>query len=140
MELSKTGSMLANDAVTVSGTLTYGARLMVTKVGAGVLAANDTFKLFNGSAFASLFSSLPALTGNLVWNTHLLSISRTIAVAIGVNTTPTNIVAVVSGNNLPLAEPADHIDWCLWMQTNTIAAGVSGNTNDWATLRLGHHQ
>lgn len=53
---------------------------------------------------------------------------------IPVNTTPTNIVAKVSGTNLTLSWPADHIGWRLLTQTNNLARGISRNTNDWGTV------
>ena len=55
---------------------------------------------------------------------------------ITVNTTPTNIVAKVSGTNLTLSWPADHIGWRLLTQTNHLAYGISRNTNDWGTVAI----
>src|SRR5262249_17878466 len=46
MELTKDGG-LTNDAITVTGTLTYGGRLNLAVIGSTPLAVNDTFKLFN---------------------------------------------------------------------------------------------
>ena len=55
--------------------------------------------------------------------------------AVTVNTTPTNIVASVSGGtNLNLSWPTDHIGWRLLMQTNNLATGISANTNDWGAV------
>jgi hypothetical protein len=54
--------------------------------------------------------------------------------AISVNTSPTNLVATVSGGSLILSWPADHIGWRLLMQTNRLAQGLSANTNDWGTV------
>jgi len=51
-----------------------------------------------------------------------------------VNTTPTNIVASVSGTNLTLFWPLDHTGWRLLAQTNNLATGISPNTNDWGTV------
>jgi hypothetical protein len=51
-----------------------------------------------------------------------------------VNTTPTNIVASVSGTNLTLFWPLDHTGWRLLAQTNNLASGISRNTNDWGTV------
>jgi chitinase len=55
---------------------------------------------------------------------------------ITVNTTPTNIVAKVSGTNLTQSWPADHIGWRLLTQTNNLAYGISRNTNDWGTVAI----
>jgi hypothetical protein len=57
-----------------------------------------------------------------------------ITVTDSVNTTPTNIGAAVSGTNLTLSWPADHIGWRLLAQTNNLAHGVSRNANDWGTV------
>jgi hypothetical protein len=51
-----------------------------------------------------------------------------------VNTTPTNILASLSGTNLTLSWPADHTGWRLLMQTNNLANGISLNTNDWGAV------
>ena len=51
-----------------------------------------------------------------------------------VNTSPINIVASVSGNNLTLTWPSDHTGWRLLAQTNHLATGISSNTNDWGTV------
>ncbi len=47
-----------------------------------------------------------------------------------VNTSPTNIVTSVAGNQLTLAWPADHIGWKLQSQTNSASAGISTNWSD----------
>ena len=48
MEVSKSGSTLTNDVLKIlSGTLTYGGSLRVTNIGVGVLAAGDSFRLFD---------------------------------------------------------------------------------------------
>jgi hypothetical protein len=53
---------------------------------------------------------------------------------VGVNTTPTNIIASLNGTNLNLSWPVDHIGWRLLVQTNHLATGVSSSTNDWGTV------
>jgi len=40
----------------------------------------------------------------------------------------------VSGNNLVLSWPADHLGYRLLVQTNNLNKGVSGNINDWGTV------
>jgi hypothetical protein len=47
-----------------------------------------------------------------------------------VNTTPTNIVSVVSGSQLTLSWPADHTGWKLQSQTNNLNTGISGTWFD----------
>lgn len=51
-----------------------------------------------------------------------------------VNTSLTNLVFSVSGTNLNLSWPTDHIGWRLLIQTNHLANGISRNTNDWGTV------
>ena len=63
-----------------------------------------------------------------------LTPSQISQLAVVVNTHPTNMVFSVSGTNLNLSWPADHTGWRLQIQTNHLANGVSGNTNDWGTV------
>ena len=49
-----------------------------------------------------------------------------------VNTSPTNIVSSVSGNQLTLSWPADHIGWKLQSQTNALSTGITATWYDMA--------
>ena len=40
----------------------------------------------------------------------------------------------VSGNNLVLSWPGDHLGYRLLVQTNNLNKGVSGNIGDWGTV------
>jgi len=51
--------------------------------------------------------------------------TNTLIVGGGVNTSPTNIVTSISGNQLTLAWPADHIGWTLQSQTNSLNTGLT---------------
>ena len=62
--------------------------------------------------------------------------STTLSVGGGVNTTPTNIVTKVSGNQLTLSWPADHTGWTLQAQTNSLGKGLSTNWNNVAGSTL----
>jgi subtilisin family serine protease len=64
----------------------------------------------------------------------LLMADLALAQAVTVNTTPTNLVAVVNGTNLNLSWPSDRIGWRLLAQVSHLANGVSTNLNDWATI------
>ncbi|HZI33224.1 MAG TPA: LamG domain-containing protein, partial [Candidatus Binatia bacterium] len=44
-----------------------------------------------------------------------------------ISTAPTNIVTTVSGGNLNLSWPADHLGWILQVQTNALSAGLGTN-------------
>jgi hypothetical protein len=96
----------------------------------------DTFKLFTTTGVISgSFSAtnLPVLGGGLGWNTANLA-NGILSVVNGVNTNPTNITAVVSGNTLSLSWPADHLGWRLLVQTNSLAVGLNPNTNAWVAV------
>ena len=47
---------------------------------------------------------------------------------------PTLTNSVSGGTNLVLSWAADHLGYRLLVQTNNLAKGVSGNTNDWGTV------
>ena len=78
------------------------------------------------------------LTANLLYDggSVLTSAAASITVtnAVTVSTIPTNIVFAVNGTNLNFSWPTDHIGWRLIAQTNHLANGISGNTNDWGTV------
>lgn len=63
---------------------------------------------------------------NYTWNNTLASNGRiTVQTATpAVNTNPTNITAVVSGNTLELSWPPDHKGWTL--QTNAVGIAAAG--------------
>jgi autotransporter-associated beta strand protein len=120
-----------NDLITGMVSVNYGGRLIVTNLG-GSLGAGDSFKLFSAASYNGAFSSIvwPALNGSLYW-TNKLAVDGTIAVVSPVNTTPTNIVVTVTGNQIQLSWPADRIGWRLEAQTNNLSVGL--NTN-WTSL------
>jgi hypothetical protein len=60
----------------------------------------------------------------------MLTTDGTLRFTVSVNTTPTNITAVVNGNQLNLSWPADHTGWRLQTQTNSLSVGVSANWVD----------
>ena len=47
-----------------------------------------------------------------------------------VNTTPTNLTAVVTGNTLTLSWPSDYVGWRLQAQTNLLSTGLGTNWAD----------
>jgi autotransporter-associated beta strand protein len=81
--LEISGTPLSADKLKVLGTLTCGGSLIVTNIGGSALAAGDTFKLFDAAVISGSFSgiTLPALTGNLFWNTNNLFVDGTLTVA-----------------------------------------------------------
>jgi hypothetical protein len=122
-------------------TVAYDGTLNLVLSGRPV-AATDSFKLFAATTVANAFSSPyggafasinPATPGGagLAWNTTTLATDGTLRV---VNTNPTNITAVVSGNQLTLSWPSDHIGWRLPRQINTIDVGFIDDPFQWVNV------
>ena len=99
-----------NDVLSVGGTLTYGGMLNVTNL-SGTLAAGDSFKLFNASAYMGSFSmtNLPVLDDGLVWDTSPLT---------------NGILNVVSG-----VKPVPYITGFSLSGTNLVFIGTNGLAN-----------
>jgi autotransporter-associated beta strand protein len=93
-------SPLTNNGVDITGTLNEGGTLNVTNSGGASFAAGDSFQLFSAASYSGSFAGivLPALTGNLVWNTNTLKNSGTLSV---VTLTPPTIAGVnIAGGQL----------------------------------------
>jgi autotransporter-associated beta strand protein len=75
---------LACGSVTVTGTFTAGGTLSAANAGGTDFTAGDSFQLFNAGGRAGEFASLilPALSGNLVWNTNYLNTLGSLSVAV----------------------------------------------------------
>jgi autotransporter-associated beta strand protein len=118
-----------NDLLTCTGGITFGGTLNVSVI-TGAPAAGDKFKLFKAGSYAGNFAAtnLPALGTGLGWTWD--ATAGTLAVVQTVNLAPTNIVCSVSGDQLTLSWPADHVGWRLQVQTNSIETGLSGNWAD----------
>ena len=110
---------------------TFGGTLTVTRLG-GAFQAGDSFQLFSSGGTGNFAATNLPVISPLKWNWN--PAAGTLSVVSPVSTVPTNIVAVVNGSQLNLAWPADHQGWRLLVQTNHLAAGISANTNDWATV------
>jgi hypothetical protein len=135
MKINRNSGAFLNDQIKLpSSAITYGGALAVTNIGAP-LQAGDTFQIFSATSYAGSFAvtNLPPLANGLAWN-NKLAVNGTVAVVSSVSTLPANLAWSLSGNNLVLSWPTDHTGWRLLMQTNNLAAGLSLNTNDWATV------
>jgi autotransporter-associated beta strand protein len=130
MEISKGATPNADKLVVNGQPLTYGGTLTVTNIGTNALALGDAFTLFNAPSYSGNFSAtnLPPLAPGLKWN--WAPTSGTLSVVVGVDLTPTSLVASVSSGQLTLTWPADHTGWRLLAQTNSLAAGLNGNWFD----------
>ncbi len=98
MEISKTGTTLANDQIVANGSFVFSGTVTVTNIGPDALASGDTFKLFsltNYAALAGVIPSLPALPSPMFW-TNNLAVDGTIAVTSPISTTPINITVSFS--------------------------------------------
>ena len=128
-----TSASPSNDLVVVSGTLNkIGAgTLTVSNLGPALVAGNS-FTLFsaplvNGNLLT--VSSSPALGAGLGW-TNRLALDGTIAVVTTMALNPTNITTSVSGNQLTLTWPSDHLGWVLQAQTNSLSTGLGSTWFD----------
>jgi autotransporter-associated beta strand protein len=117
---------------TTASTIAYGGTLRVVTL-AGAITAGNTFKMFSASNYVGTFASiLPATPGTgLGWNTNTLATDGTLRVISTVNTNRTNIAFTISGNQLTLSWPADHIGWRLQAQTNPPGVGLRTNWSDY---------
>jgi autotransporter-associated beta strand protein len=130
-KVSKTSGVITSDRLQGMTSILYGGTLKVNLSG-DTLAGGDAMKLFNATTCSGSFASIVPFTPGtgLAWNTSTLTTDGTLRVVATVNTAPTNIVSVVSGNNLTLTWPSDHTGWRLQSQTNSIGAGLSSNWVD----------
>jgi autotransporter-associated beta strand protein len=120
----------ASDLVTGITSLTYGGTLVVTNMGATAPTNGAAFKLFDAASYTGAFARiLPAQPGpGKVWDTSSLALNGTLKVLSTVDTTPTNLTAVVNGNVLTLSWPESQTGWRLL----TNAVNVS-NPGFWFT-------
>jgi T5SS/PEP-CTERM-associated repeat protein len=109
MEISKAVTVLTNDVVQVSGTITYGGSLVVTNVGPSVLSGGDRFQLFAAGGYAGSFSPviLPQLSPGLTWTNKLL----------------------LDGSIEVLGRPSPHFANVIQSGTNVVISGAGGPTN-----------
>jgi autotransporter-associated beta strand protein len=132
MKINRAASPTSDKLAAPGVSINSGATLTVVNIGSTNLVAGDTFALFSTPVAGSFTSlSLPALPGSSVAWTNKLAVNGTIAVVVTVNPSPTNIIFSVSGNQLTLSWPADHLGWYLQVQTNSLTTGISTN---WITI------
>jgi autotransporter-associated beta strand protein len=135
-----TGVAPNTDQVLGTSAVNYGGTLQVQNQG-GALTASDTFQIFPSGTRTGTFTLNPATPDNnagLAWNTSTLTTDGTLrisTVAVGPDTTPTNLVSSVSGGNLTLTWPSSHVGWELQAQTNSRSVGLS---NNWSAYGYGY--
>jgi len=128
MEFSKTAG--TNDVLNANA-VTLGGTLVLKNLG-GVLAVNDTFKLFNATTVSGSFSSVVSLTPgqSVTWDLSNLTVNGTVRVA-SVTAVPVVLTSVPAGNTLQLSWPANQLGWRLEVQTNALTTGLNSN---WFTV------
>ncbi|MBC8097612.1 MAG: autotransporter-associated beta strand repeat-containing protein, partial [Akkermansiaceae bacterium] len=91
---------VAHDGILSFDTVTYGGTLLVTNLSGNVLAAGDSFHLFNAPAYSGSFNSilLPTLGTNLAWDVSKLAVNGTIAVVSTAAPAINSVVALGDGN------------------------------------------
>jgi autotransporter-associated beta strand protein len=132
LKLNQSGPTASNDEVVVTGALTASGTLAVTSIG-GTIANGTTFQLFNQPVTGFSSVTLPSGGGAYSWNNNL-SVNGTITLASGgaVNTSPVSLGTSLSGKNLTLSWPSNHLGWRLEVQTNSLSVG--SNKNNWFTV------
>jgi len=134
MEIDRAASPNADKLVLSSGTLTYGGTLTVANVGA-TLQRNDTFDLFDASAFGGSFTTttLPSLPAGLTWQTSTLTTDGTIKVVCDGSlvggadsfSTPTNTAVSVSSAKLLLNDTGTGLSVTAVQTTSDMGGTVS---------------
>jgi autotransporter-associated beta strand protein len=133
MRINRGNVPASDELVTSSVTVNPGAVLTVNNLGDTNLVAGDTFTLFSApvsGAFTTV--NLPPLPDDSLTWTNQLAVNGTIAViaATTINTNSPYMTNTVSGGNLTLSWPTDHIGWTLQMQTNSLGKGLGTNWVD----------
>lgn len=82
---------------------------------------------YDGSPNAPTNIATYEVIGTVVDFNYEGSATNSLVVVSGVSNTPTNITSSVTGNQLTIAWPEDHLGWILQAQTNDLSTGI-GNT------------
>ena len=101
MELSKSGTVITNDQVSVLTTLTLGGTLDVSL--SGTVSGGEVFQLFTAGTFSGTSFdtiNLPSLPGSLTWDTSLLATEGKLSVGSSAPPQPTIAPVTVTGTNL----------------------------------------
>lgn len=123
------------------GSLTLDAATPVVVNNAGAPLGNGSFKLIAAGSGGSVIGTAPVavtVAGNGLGAGGSASLNLTggelylnVTGATTVDTTPTNLLAAVSGSSLNLSWPVDHTGWRLEVQTNALSTGLGTNWFTW---------
>ena len=148
--VGKVALVLNSGQQTFTGILATNAYTGNTTVNGGILelanatiATNSTVTIANGATLQLDFAttnqigalvlngvSQPAGLYNNTTSPAFITGTGNLLVVPPVSTTPTNIVATVSGSTLTLSWPTDHTGWRLQSQTNSLSTGLGTNWVD----------
>jgi autotransporter-associated beta strand protein len=126
-----------SNKVAVAGQLSPNGSVVHIASGTALALGTYTNLFTYGSTNGTLFSATPVFDVAPAGIPSIVDDGAghiNLVVGSSVNTSPTNIIATVSGNVLTLSWPADHTGWRLLVQTNNLVAGISANTNDWTAV------
>jgi hypothetical protein len=128
----KTSSPFTNDIVKGLTSISYGGTLVVTNM-RGIYTNGHAFPFFAAGAYSGTFASIfpAAPTNGLCWNTNTLAIDGKLRVT-NLNTSVPTLTRTVSGGNMTITWPLDHVGWRLQVQTNLLNVGLK--TNSWVTV------
>ena len=120
---------ISNDVINVAGTNNYAGTLQLANSGITALTNGAAFKLFNNGNYTGTFATISGSPGaGLAWSFNPANGIATVTATVATN--PTNILFSVSGGQLTLSWPSDHLTWVLQSQTNALSVGLSNNWVD----------
>lgn len=113
-------------------TIDFNGTLVATNIGAP-LSSGNSFNVYHAStSYSGNFTTIAGSPGpGLVWSFNQTTGVLSVQTGSSIATNPTNITYSVSGGNLYLSWPADHLGWSLQVQTNSVRIGIS---NNWVTV------
>jgi hypothetical protein len=130
IRLNKTFAPQSNDMVSVSGALSHTGigTVTVTNIGAPAVIVGDTFKIFNKAVTGG--DTFTVTGAGMNWTNRLATDGTITALSVfsNVATNATNMTFSVSGTNLTIKWPSDHLGWYLQMNTNAL------NSNTWVDV------
>jgi hypothetical protein len=75
---------------------------------------------YDGSSTPPINVGTYQVVGQVVDDNYYGSATNTLTIVSSVNTTPTNLLTSVSGDQFTVSWPADHTGWTLQVQTNSL--------------------
>ena len=125
MEVNRTNVPMADELLSVTGSITGGGALTVTNLGPALLAG-DKFQFFNLPVGGFMTVNLPSVGPGLGWANNLAN-NGTMTV---VSAAAPSLITQIAGSDLSLTWPADHAGWRLQVQTNSLIEGLGTNWSD----------